>query len=90
MDRDENGRFVKGHKPMGGRPSRPKEEKYYRILMTACSSDDWKAIVYKAVEQARRGDATARKWLSDYLVGEPERNLILDTIIRWDDVDGEN
>lgn len=56
---------------MGGRPSRPKEEQYYRILMTACSQKDWEAIVDKAVEQAKRGDAVARKWLADYLIGAP-------------------
>jgi len=53
--------------------------------MTSCTAEDWKAIVGKAIEQARRGDATARKWLADYLVGEPEKNLIVDTIISWED-----
>lgn len=71
MTRDEKGKFVKGHPPMGGRPKREKEEQYYRILMTACSLADWEAIVDKAVEQAKRGDAVARKWLADYLVGPP-------------------
>ncbi len=71
MDRDINGRFLKGHSGMGGRPSRPKEEKYYYILMTACTDKDWKSIVSKAVEQAKRGDAVARKWLTDYLIGPP-------------------
>jgi hypothetical protein len=71
MDRDENGRYLKGHKSNGGRPSRPKEEQYYRILMTTCTADDWKAIVSKAIDQARRGDATARKWLADYIIGAP-------------------
>ena len=69
--RDAKGKFVKGHPGMGGRPSKPKEEMYYRILMTACSADDWAAIVAKAVDQAKRGDATARKWIADYLVGPP-------------------
>jgi len=85
MERDEKGRYLRGHKSNGGRPSRPKEEKYYTILMTSCTAEDWKAIVGKAIEQARRGDATARKWLADYLVGEPEKNLIVDTIISWED-----
>ncbi len=71
MVRDKNGRFVKGHEGMGGRPSRTKEEQYYRVLMTACSLADWEMIVDKAVEQAKRGDAVARKWLADYLVGPP-------------------
>jgi hypothetical protein len=71
MTRDENGRFVKGHEPMGGRPPRAKEEQYYRILTTAVTQADWKAIIEKAVQQAIKGDAVARKWLADYLVGAP-------------------
>jgi len=71
MVRDKKGKFVAGHPGMGGRPKRPKEEMYYRILMTTCTADDWEAIVQKAVEQAKRGDAAARKWLADYLVGPP-------------------
>jgi hypothetical protein len=73
--RDEKGRYVKGHKSTGGRLSRPKEEMYYRVLMTRCTQKDWQAIVDKAVDQAKRGDSTARKWLSDYLIGAVEQYL---------------
>ena len=34
-------------------------------------SGDWRAIIVKAVSQAKHGDAVARKWLSDYLMGTP-------------------
>ena len=71
VERDENGRFVKGHNGGPGRPKKEREEKYLDITMTACTFDDWKAIIKKAVDQAKRGDATARKWLGDYLVGAP-------------------
>ena len=71
MVRDKTGKFVKGHPGMGGRPSKAKEEMYYRILITSCTADDWTAIVEKAVKQAKLGDATARKWLADYLIGPP-------------------
>jgi hypothetical protein len=33
--------------------------------------ESWRAIIAKAVEQARDGDAKARKWLSNHLVGKP-------------------
>jgi len=56
---------------MGGRPKKAKEEQYYRIMTTACTVSDWEAIVKKAVEQAKRGDGTARKWLADYIIGPP-------------------
>ncbi|MCB9893370.1 MAG: hypothetical protein H6839_02860 [Planctomycetes bacterium] len=32
------------------------------------SDADWGAIIDKAIEQAREGDATARAWLSKYLL----------------------
>ena len=81
-ERDENGRFVKGTtgNPRGRLP-KEREDKYYNILMTSVTFDDWKVIVRKAAEQARRGDAQARKWLADYLVGSPEQNVNLKTDI---------
>ncbi len=71
MTRDENGRFVKGNGGGPGRPKREREVEYYRILQTAVSPEDWQLIVNKAVSEAKRGDAVARKWLADYLIGPP-------------------
>ena len=71
MVRDKNGRFIKGNGGGPGRPKRPQEEMYYRILMTTCTADDWTAIVKRAVTDAKRGDGAARKWLADYLIGPP-------------------
>jgi hypothetical protein len=79
QERDANGRFVKGNsvakgnKGGPGRPKRKREERYYEILVSAVTFEDWRAIVKKAADQARRGDATARKWLADYIVGVPEQ-----------------
>ena len=54
-----------------------RETKFYEITLTAVTFDDWKAIVTKAKDQAKRGDAVARKWLADYLMGPPvQRNEI--------------
>lgn len=70
--RDENGRFVKGASGNpNGRPKRERELRYWEIALTACSFDDWRAIIRKAVDQAKRGDHTARKFLADYLLGPP-------------------
>lgn len=74
-DRDEKGRFIKGNKGSPGRAPREREERYYTILMSSCTFEDWKRIIQKAVEQAKRGDAQARKWLADYLVGAAEQRL---------------
>jgi hypothetical protein len=60
----------------GGRPRSVRRIQYSRLrIMDASVSDaDWAAIVDKAIEQAREGDATARAWLSKYLLpAEPDR-----------------
>ena len=48
-----------------------REEKYYEILTSTCSQNDWFQICAKAVDQAKRGDAVARKFIADYLIGQP-------------------
>jgi hypothetical protein len=70
-ERDENGKFVKGNPGGPGRPKKEREQKFYDLTLSAVTFDDWKAIVRKAVDQAKRGDQQARKWLSDYLIGPP-------------------
>ena len=80
--RNEKGQFVKGTVPNPkGRPPKEREHRYYEILMTSVTFEDWKDIVLKARDQARRGDQAARKWLADYLVGSPEQNVNLKTDI---------
>lgn len=69
--RDEKGRFVKGHTGNpNGRMPKTREIKFYDLTVSAISEQDWVGIVDKAKEQAKRGDAIARKWLADYLVGQ--------------------
>jgi len=70
--RDKNGQFKKGEYKGGpGRPRKEREVEYYRILQFRCTTEAWQAIVDKAVEQAKRGDSVARKFLADYLIGPP-------------------
>ena len=82
-ERDSKGRFVKGNgaakgnKGGPGRPPKAREERYYEITVSTVTYNQWERIVRKAAQQAERGDATARKWLADYLVGTPEQNLNL-------------
>ena len=73
--RKANGQFAKGDNGGPGRPRKKREERYLEITMSACTFKDWERIVKKAVTDAQRGDATARKWLSDYLIGSPQQKL---------------
>lgn len=86
-ERDDKGRFIKGNKASPGRPPKEREERYYEILLTAVTFDDWQAIVKKAAEQAKKGDAVARKWLSDYLVGAVQQRMELSGSLRMIEVD---
>ena len=40
------------------------------------SLDDWIAIVAKAIDDAIAGKPSARKWLSDYLLGQPVQRSV--------------
>jgi stage V sporulation protein SpoVS len=71
IEHDGRGKFAKGNRGGPGRPKKEREEKFYEILVTSVSASDWQAIISKAVDQAKRGDAVARKWLADYLIGPP-------------------
>ncbi len=71
--RDKNGRFAKGDTGGPGRSTRAREDQYWRICKSTVSTTDWKAIISKAVKQAKSGDTQARKFLLDILVGDPNK-----------------
>jgi len=54
-----------------GRPPRSTEEKYLQATVNCVKLKDWKRIVTRAMEDAKKGDKDARKWLSDWLMGKP-------------------
>jgi hypothetical protein len=70
--RDSNGRFAEGNRGGLGRPKRATERHYLDAMQVACSPEEWREIVGKAVTDAKNGDAKARDWLSNYLLGKPE------------------
>jgi hypothetical protein len=53
----------------GGRPKG--QAKYLDSLYRLVKTKDWRAIVERAIQQAKNGDKTARQWLSDYILGKP-------------------
>ncbi len=72
MEREANGRWVKGQSANPkGRPSKARETRFLEITQQTVTFEDWRQIVEKAKDQAKRGDAVARKWLGDYLQGAP-------------------
>ena len=72
--RNEKGQFIKGHS--GNPRGRPIDQfKYQKKIDTATTLKDWREIIEKAIEQAKRGDAKARQWLSDYLLGKPIQSI---------------
>jgi len=71
MERDENGKFVKGNPGGPGRPKKEREERFYEITLETVTFDEWREVIRKALAQAKRGDPQARKWLGDYLMGQP-------------------
>ena len=72
--RDPKGRFVKGHS--GNPKGKPIDQfKYLKKMGAAVSATEWREIIRRAVEQAKRGDPRAREWLSDYLMGKPPQQV---------------
>jgi hypothetical protein len=47
------------------------ESDYMGVLLDAVPLEDWRAVVTRAVTAAKYGDAGARAWLAQYLVGKP-------------------
>ena len=65
--------------PGGWRKPRAVEQRYAELFRDACTIDDWRKIVKKAVTQAKAGDKYARQWLGEYLIGKPAPALDIST-----------
>lgn len=42
------------------------------VMLDAVSLEDWRGVVKGAVQAAKGGDAQARNWLAQYLMGKPD------------------
>jgi len=47
------------------------EADYMGVLLDAVPLEDWRSVVVATVAEAKAGDASARVWLAQYLVGKP-------------------
>jgi hypothetical protein len=66
--RRDNGQFAPGCPPGPGRPPLATEFQFLRAMRAAVSPDDFTAVVRKALEQAKAGDARARDWVARYVL----------------------
>ena len=73
--RDNHGRFAPGNAGGPGRPRRAVERDYLTTLTEACPPEKWRAIVDRAVTDAKDGDPKARDWLARYLIGDKPGTL---------------
>src|ERR1039457_2252087 len=58
--------YIKGHFS-----HRRTEGAYMAALLEAVTLDDWRDIVGATVRASKAGDAKARAWLGQYLMGKP-------------------
>lgn len=70
--RTTRGTFAAGNPGGPGRPTRITELAYLRILMEACTPEKFREIVESTISAAKDGDAKARDWIGNYLLGSPD------------------
>lgn len=73
---EHKGRFAKGNPGGPGRASRKVETEYLDAVIAGVSLSEWGKVIKKALEQAKKGDAKARDWLSKYLIGDDPKVLV--------------
>jgi hypothetical protein len=71
-------KFQQGNPGGPGRPRKAIEDKYLKSFYSIVKLSDWKDIVDKAREQAKRGDPKARQWLAEYMIGKPLQPIDMD------------
>ena len=69
MARKKQQELIRGHAA-----HRRTEGDYMGVLLEAVTLDDWRAVIINAKTQAKAGDAQARAWLAQYLMGKPAGN----------------
>jgi len=64
--RKQPAQLIRGHAA-----HRRTEGDYMGVMLEAVTLDDWRAVVNNAKTLAQAGDAQARAWLAQYLMGKP-------------------
>jgi hypothetical protein len=79
-DRDDRGRFAAGNPGGPGRPRRAVEQDYLTAVMSAVPPERLGTIAKRAAQAAEKGDAKARRWLTDILVGRRANTAVALTV----------
>jgi hypothetical protein len=72
------GKFLPGNNANPkGRPRREIEQEYVDATVAEVTVDDWRDIVKTAKAHAKAGDASARGFLAQYILGKPTERLAI-------------
>jgi hypothetical protein len=70
--RDKTGKWLPGvsGNPLGAKAHKSKVRlKYLETMADECTLEDWRLITRRAIDDAIDGKASARNWLSSYILG---------------------
>lgn len=81
--RDAHGRFTRGNPGGPGRKPRATEERYLKTMTEIVDDEAWEAIVKRATQDAINGDAKARAWLTNYMIGQPIARAENTSVPKW-------
>ena len=74
----------------GNANHRRTEGDYMSTLLETVTLDDWQDVVSNALSAAKQGDAQARAWLAQYLVGKPAGKAPTPLTVVVQQLNGEN
>lgn len=66
------------------------EGDYMSVLLETVTLDDWQEVVKSTLAAAKQGDAQARAWLGQYLVGKPAGKAPTPLTVVVQQLNGEN
>lgn len=66
------------------------EADYMSTLLETVTLEDWQAVVTSTVAAAKQGDAQARAWLGQYLIGKPAGKAPTPLTVVVQQLNGEN
>ena len=81
-ERDENGRYLPGHKSTGGRLPRAKEEQsinYLRNFLLENDAEKLQELIAAGFRHASRGNAQMMRVMLSYFWGQPAQSVDLTT-----------